>query len=130
MAKDSFKFLTNYLATFNGEDAHVLSEAKEEAVRAIVDFVKSPDIFQVPWVIMKFEWLYEHPVLPSYFVELSLVVNVDNSTILKSDDSTILKSSLLVFEYLLFVVGALLSLIFGFICRSRSKKQRNNVFVA
>ncbi|KAL1321444.1 hypothetical protein HN51_066256 [Arachis hypogaea] len=46
MAKDSFKFLTNYLATFNGEDAHELSEAKEEAVHAIIDFVKSPDIFQ------------------------------------------------------------------------------------
>lgn len=48
MTKDSFKFLTNYLATFNGEDAHVLNEAKEEAVRAIVEFVKAPDIFQVP----------------------------------------------------------------------------------
>lgn len=47
MSKDSFKFLTNYLATFSGEDAHVLSEAKEEAVRAIVDFVRAPDVFQV-----------------------------------------------------------------------------------
>jgi translation initiation factor 3 subunit M len=46
LSKDSFKFLTNYLATFSGEDAHVLSEAKEEAVRAIVDFVKAPDLFQ------------------------------------------------------------------------------------
>lgn len=49
MSKDSFKFLTNYLVTFNGEDANVLSEAKEEAVRAIVDFVKAPDVFQVTW---------------------------------------------------------------------------------
>nr|AFK47569.1 unknown [Lotus japonicus] len=46
MSKDSFKFLTNYLVTFNGEDANVLSEAKEEAVRAIVDFVRAPDVFQ------------------------------------------------------------------------------------
>ncbi|XP_024642034.2 eukaryotic translation initiation factor 3 subunit M isoform X1 [Medicago truncatula] len=46
LSKDSFKFLTNYLATFSGEEAHVLSEAKEEAVRAIVDFVKAPDVFQ------------------------------------------------------------------------------------
>ncbi|KAK9939580.1 hypothetical protein M0R45_016272 [Rubus argutus] len=34
------------LATFSGEDAHVLSEAKEEAVRTIVEFVKTPDLFQ------------------------------------------------------------------------------------
>ncbi|OIV90210.1 hypothetical protein TanjilG_01406 [Lupinus angustifolius] len=46
MAKDYFKFLTNYLATFNGEDAHVLEKAKEGAVRAIVEFVKAVDIFQ------------------------------------------------------------------------------------
>ncbi|ESW23336.1 hypothetical protein PHAVU_004G038200 [Phaseolus vulgaris] len=46
MSKDAFKFLTNYLATFVGEDVHVLSEAKEEAARAIVEFVRAPDIFQ------------------------------------------------------------------------------------
>lgn len=45
--KDSFKFLTKYLATFSGEDAYKMSEAKEEAVHAIVDFVKAPDMFQV-----------------------------------------------------------------------------------
>ncbi|KAL3525839.1 hypothetical protein ACH5RR_014211 [Cinchona calisaya] len=44
--KDSFKFLTRYLATFSGEDAHDMNEAKEEAVQAIVDFVKAPDMFQ------------------------------------------------------------------------------------
>lgn len=47
MSKDAFKFLTNYLATFLGEDVHVLSEAKEVAARAIVEFVRIPDIFQV-----------------------------------------------------------------------------------
>lgn len=52
MAKDSLKFLTRYLATFSGEDAHALSEAKEEAVRAVVEFVKAPDIFQVIYVIV------------------------------------------------------------------------------
>lgn len=46
-AKDCFKFLTKYLATFSGEDANVMSDAKEEAVRAIIDFVKAPDVFQV-----------------------------------------------------------------------------------
>ncbi|KAE8678464.1 hypothetical protein F3Y22_tig00111409pilonHSYRG00265 [Hibiscus syriacus] len=40
--KDSFKFLTKYLATFSGEDSYVMSEAKEEAVRAIIEFVKAP----------------------------------------------------------------------------------------
>lgn len=47
MAKDSFKFLTKYLATFYGEDVHEMDEAKEEAVRAVVEFVKAPDMFQV-----------------------------------------------------------------------------------
>ncbi|XP_064938675.1 uncharacterized protein LOC135592884 isoform X2 [Musa acuminata AAA Group] len=48
MAKDSFAFLTRYLATFSGagEDAYTMNEAKEEAVQAIIEFVKSPDIFQ------------------------------------------------------------------------------------
>ncbi|KAG6526824.1 eukaryotic translation initiation factor 3 subunit M-like [Zingiber officinale] len=48
MAKDSFAFLTRYLATFSGsgEDASSMNEAKEEAVQAVVDFVRSPDIVQ------------------------------------------------------------------------------------
>ncbi|KAK1291575.1 hypothetical protein QJS10_CPB17g00729 [Acorus calamus] len=46
LAKDSFCFLTKYLATFAGEDTYTMSEAKEEAVRAIVEFVKAPDMFQ------------------------------------------------------------------------------------
>ncbi|VVA32520.1 PREDICTED: eukaryotic translation initiation [Prunus dulcis] len=46
LAKESFKFLSKYLATFSGEDAYILSEAKEEAVRTIVEFVKAPDLFQ------------------------------------------------------------------------------------
>ncbi|KZV46852.1 eukaryotic translation initiation factor 3 subunit M [Dorcoceras hygrometricum] len=45
-AKDSFKFLIKYLATFSGEDASTLNEAKEEAVRAIIEFLKAPDMFQ------------------------------------------------------------------------------------
>lgn len=46
-AKDSFKFLTKSLATFSGEDAFTMSEAKDEAVRTIIEFVKAPDMFQV-----------------------------------------------------------------------------------
>jgi len=45
-AKDSYSFLLKYLATFDGEDAYTTSEAKEEAVRAIIEFVKAPDMFQ------------------------------------------------------------------------------------
>ncbi|TXG57684.1 hypothetical protein EZV62_015513 [Acer yangbiense] len=45
-SKDSFKFLTKYLATFSGEDASTMGEAKEEAVRTIIEFVKAPDMFQ------------------------------------------------------------------------------------
>ncbi|KAJ6371215.1 hypothetical protein OIU77_001674 [Salix suchowensis] len=45
-AKDSFKFLTKYLATFSDEDTYKMGEAKEEAVRTIIEFVKAPDMFQ------------------------------------------------------------------------------------
>ncbi|AED92184.1 putative proteasome component (PCI) domain, eukaryotic translation initiation factor 3 subunit M [Arabidopsis thaliana] len=45
-AKESLQFVTNYLATFSNEDTQVLSEAKEEAVRAVIEFVKAPSIFQ------------------------------------------------------------------------------------
>eukprot|EP00250_Pteridium_aquilinum_P009721 c18886_g1_i1 orf=1023-2255(-) len=45
-SKESFTFLVKYLETFAEEDPHTLSEAKEEAVRAVVEFVKAPDMFQ------------------------------------------------------------------------------------
>ncbi|XWS41009.1 hypothetical protein CRYUN_Cryun17cG0044300 [Craigia yunnanensis] len=44
--KDYFKFLTKYLATFSGEDSYTMSEAKEKAVRSVIEFVKAPDMFQ------------------------------------------------------------------------------------
>ncbi|KAI3907298.1 hypothetical protein MKW98_010648 [Papaver atlanticum] len=46
MSKDSFNFLTKYLATFSSDDANIMSEAKGEAVRAVMEFVKAPDMFQ------------------------------------------------------------------------------------
>lgn len=46
-AKDSFKFLTKYLATFSDEDTYKMGEAKEEAAHTIIEFVKAPDMFQV-----------------------------------------------------------------------------------
>ncbi|KAM0937501.1 putative proteasome component (PCI) domain, winged helix DNA-binding domain superfamily [Dioscorea sansibarensis] len=47
-SKDSFAFLTRYLATFSGDDeeSYTTNDAKEEAVRAVIEFVKSPDMFQ------------------------------------------------------------------------------------
>lgn len=44
--RESFNFLTKYLATFSHEDEHAMSEAKEEAANAIIEFVKGPDMFQ------------------------------------------------------------------------------------
>ncbi|XP_009147370.1 eukaryotic translation initiation factor 3 subunit M [Brassica rapa] len=46
LVNESLKFLTKYLATFSNEDAQVLGEAKEEAVRAVIEFVKASSIFQ------------------------------------------------------------------------------------
>ncbi|EOA29509.1 hypothetical protein CARUB_v10013804mg [Capsella rubella] len=46
LVKESLEFLTKYLATFSKEDAQVLDEAKEEAVRAVIEFVKASSIFQ------------------------------------------------------------------------------------
>nr|GMC57053.1 eukaryotic translation initiation factor 3 subunit M-like [Ipomoea batatas] len=45
--KESFKFLTRYLATFTGDDAHTMNEAKEAAVNTIIEFVKVPDMYQL-----------------------------------------------------------------------------------
>ncbi|XP_060193655.1 uncharacterized protein LOC132622980 [Lycium barbarum] len=45
-SKESFKFLVNYLETFSSEDASAMNEAKEEALHAIIAFVKAPDMFQ------------------------------------------------------------------------------------
>ncbi|WZZ63386.1 hypothetical protein YC2023_063493 [Brassica napus] len=46
LVNESLKFLTKYLATFSNDDAQVLGEAKEEAVRAVIEFVKASSIFQ------------------------------------------------------------------------------------
>ncbi|EPS68962.1 hypothetical protein M569_05806 [Genlisea aurea] len=45
-SKEYFGFLVKYLETFSGEDAFNVSEAKEEAVHAVVEFIKAPDLFQ------------------------------------------------------------------------------------
>jgi len=49
MAKEYFNFLNKYLATFKGSDdeSATIGDAKEEAVVAIIEFVKSSNLFQV-----------------------------------------------------------------------------------
>ncbi|GKC78700.1 hypothetical protein Tco_1129474 [Tanacetum coccineum] len=46
-AKENFKFLTKFLATFSGEDADRMDEAKEQAAYTIIEFVKASDMFHV-----------------------------------------------------------------------------------
>lgn len=45
MSKESFTFLSKYLTTFSLEEALTTNEEKEEAVHAIIEFVKFPDMF-------------------------------------------------------------------------------------
>ncbi|KAL3636544.1 hypothetical protein CASFOL_018843 [Castilleja foliolosa] len=45
-AKDSYDFLVKYLETFSDDDVLTIAEAKEEAARAVIEFVKAPDMFQ------------------------------------------------------------------------------------
>ncbi|XBH61582.1 hypothetical protein VPH35_115989 [Triticum aestivum] len=49
MTKEYFKFLNKYLATFDGssDEADAIGAAKEEAAAAIIEFVKSSDLYQV-----------------------------------------------------------------------------------
>ena len=49
MTKEYFNFLNKYLATFKGsaDDSATIGDAKEEAVAAIIEFVKSSTLFQV-----------------------------------------------------------------------------------
>ncbi|KAI5015869.1 hypothetical protein ZWY2020_059408 [Hordeum vulgare] len=49
MAKEYFKFLNKYLATFDGstDEADAIGAAKEEAAAAIIEFVKSADLYQI-----------------------------------------------------------------------------------
>uniref|UniRef100_M8BQ70 Uncharacterized protein n=1 Tax=Aegilops tauschii TaxID=37682 RepID=M8BQ70_AEGTA len=48
MTKEYFKFLNKYLATFDGssDEADAIGAAKEEAAAAIIEFVKSSDLYQ------------------------------------------------------------------------------------
>ncbi|PSS35099.1 Eukaryotic translation initiation factor 3 subunit M like [Actinidia chinensis var. chinensis] len=100
-AKDSFKFLTKYLATFSGEDACTVGEAKEEAVRAIIEFVKTPDMFQCDLLDMptiaqlekdaKYTLVYQ-------LLKIFLTQRLDTYLDFDAANSTLLKSYGLVHE--------------------------------
>ncbi|XP_031107838.1 eukaryotic translation initiation factor 3 subunit M-like [Ipomoea triloba] len=99
--KESFKFLTRYLATFSGDDAHTMTEAKEAAVNTITEFVKVPDMYQcdlldIPAVAQlekdaKYALVYQ-------LLKIFLTQRVDAYLDFQAANSTLLKSYGLVHE--------------------------------
>ncbi|XP_041002691.1 eukaryotic translation initiation factor 3 subunit M-like [Juglans microcarpa x Juglans regia] len=100
-SKDSFKFLVKYLATFSGEDAYTMSEAKEEAVRAIVEFVKAADMFQCDLLDMPAVGQLEKDAkyaLVYQLLKIFLTQRLDAYLEFHAANSTLLKSCGLVHE--------------------------------
>ncbi|PON73645.1 Proteasome component (PCI) domain containing protein [Trema orientale] len=100
-AKDTLKFLTRYLATFSGEDAYTLSEAKEEAVHTIIEFVKAPDMFQCDLLDMPAVAQLEKDAkyaLVYQLLKISLSQRLDAYLEFQAANSTLLKSYGLVHE--------------------------------
>ncbi|KAL8124688.1 uncharacterized protein LOC141718546 [Apium graveolens] len=94
-SKDSFKFLTKYLATFSDEDAQTVAEAKEEAVRAVIEFVRTPDMFQCDLLDMpavaqlekdaKYELVYQLlKIFLTQKLDAYLEFHLANSSLLKN----------------------------------------------
>ncbi|KAI8018975.1 Eukaryotic translation initiation factor 3 subunit M [Camellia lanceoleosa] len=100
-AKDSFKFLTKYLATFSGEDAHTMGEAREEAVHTIIEFVKAPDMFQCDLLDMPAVAQLEKDAKYTLIYQLLLIFltqRLDAYLDFQAANSTLLKSYGLVHE--------------------------------
>ncbi|XP_021297513.1 eukaryotic translation initiation factor 3 subunit M-like [Herrania umbratica] len=100
-AKDSFKFLTKYLATFSGEDSYSMSEAKEEAVRTVIEFVKAPDMFQCDLLDMPAVGQLEKDAkyaLVYQLLKIFLTQQLDAYLEFQAANSTLLKSYGLVHE--------------------------------
>ncbi|KAH7573402.1 hypothetical protein JRO89_XS03G0142400 [Xanthoceras sorbifolium] len=100
-SKDSFKFLTKYLATFSGEDEYTMGEAKEEAVRTIIEFVKAPDMFQCDLLEMPAVGKLEKDAkyAPVYqLLKIFLTQRLDAYFEFQAVNSTLLKSYGLVHE--------------------------------
>ncbi|KAJ6804703.1 eukaryotic translation initiation factor 3 subunit M-like [Iris pallida] len=103
MAKDSFTFLTKYLATFSGEaeESSTMPEAKEEAVRAILEFVKSPDMFHSDLLDMPVVVQLENDgkyALVYQLLKIFLTQKLDAYLEFHAADATFLKSYGLVHE--------------------------------
>lgn len=102
-AKDSFTFLTRYLATFSGDDeeSYTMNDAKEEAVRAIIEFVKSPDMFQCDLLDMPAVGQLENDekyTLTYQLLKIFLTHRLDAYLDFQSANSALLKSYGLVHE--------------------------------
>ncbi|XP_068657095.1 uncharacterized protein [Aristolochia californica] len=99
--KDCFNFLTKYLATFSGEDAYTMSEAKEEAVQAIIEFVKAPGMFQCDLLEMPAVGQLEKDAkyaLVYQLLKIFLAQRLDAYLDFHAANSTLLKSYGLVHE--------------------------------
>uniref|UniRef100_A0ACD5WRR4 Uncharacterized protein n=1 Tax=Avena sativa TaxID=4498 RepID=A0ACD5WRR4_AVESA len=103
MSKEYFNFLNKYLATFDGsaDDADVIGEAKEEAAAAIIEFVKSADLYQCDLLDMpavaqlekdeKYKPVYE-------LLKIFLTQRLDSYLEFQSANSTLLQGYGLVHE--------------------------------
>lgn len=100
-SKESFAYLSKYLTTFSTEEALAMNEEKEEAVRAIIEFVKSPDMFQcdlpdMPAILQlekdeKYGLVYQ-------LLEIFLTSRLNDYLDFHAGNSTLLKSYGLVHE--------------------------------
>lgn len=103
MNKEYFNFLNKYLATFDGsaDDADAIGDAKEEAVAAIIEFVKSSDLYQCDLLNMpavaqlekdeKYQLVYE-------LLKIFLTQRLDSYLEFQSANSALLKGYGLVHE--------------------------------
>ncbi|XWS44413.1 hypothetical protein CRYUN_Cryun15aG0043300 [Craigia yunnanensis] len=99
--KDSFKFLNKYLATFSGEDSYTMSEAKEEAVHTVIEFVKAPDMFQCDLLDMPAVGQLEKDAkyaLVYQLLKIFLTQRLDAYLEFQAANSTLMKSYGLVHE--------------------------------
>ncbi|XP_062185661.1 uncharacterized protein LOC133889197 isoform X3 [Phragmites australis] len=101
MSKEYFNFLNKYLATFKGDDSDAIDDAKQEAVAAIIEFVKSSSLFQCDLLNMpavaqlekdeKYQMVYE-------LLKIFLTQRLDSYLEFQTANTTLLKDYGLVHE--------------------------------
>ncbi|XBI97983.1 hypothetical protein VPH35_018266 [Triticum aestivum] len=103
MTKEYFKFLNKYLATFDGsaDEADAIGAAKEEAAAAIIEFVKSSDLYQCDLLDMpavaqlekdeKYQPVYE-------LLKIFLTLRLDSYLAFQTANSSLLQGYGLVHE--------------------------------